>query len=112
MITRIFRVRIRPAMRAEFERKFLEVSVPYVATKKGYISHVVGYPTKWKPDDYMLQTNWASEEAIIDFAGQDWKHAVIPDGMEKYVAECWVDHFQTNETGQHAPPVQPRGGAR
>ncbi len=110
MITRIFRVRIHPGMRDEFERKFLEISVPYVETKRGYVSHVVGYPTKWKPDDYMLLTNWTSEAALVEFAGPDWKKAVIPDGMDKYVAACWVDHFQTNEGG-HAAPGQPRSGA-
>jgi heme-degrading monooxygenase HmoA len=95
MITRIFRVRIHPTLRPEFERKFLEVSVPYVETKEGYISHIVGHPTKWKPDEYMLLTNWVDERALVDFAGKNWNKAVIPQGMEKYVAECWVDHFKT-----------------
>ena len=95
MITRIFRVRIRPELRAEFERKFLEISVPYVQHSKGYRSHSVGYPTKWKPDEYMLLTNWENEQALEEFAGTYWNKAVIPVGMEKFVAECWVDHFRT-----------------
>lgn len=95
MITRIFRVRIVPAFRAEFERAFREVSVPLVEGKEGYLSHVVGYPTKWKPDDYLLLTNWTGEDALVRFAGDDWKRAVIPPGMESFVADCWVDHFQT-----------------
>ena len=101
MITRIFRVRIRPALRAEFERKFLEISVPYVETKTGYISHIVGYPAKWTPDEYMLLTQWKDENALLAFAGENWNQSVIPEGMEKYVEECWVDHFTT---GENIPP--------
>jgi heme-degrading monooxygenase HmoA len=92
-------------MRDEFERNFLAVSVPYVESKNGYISHMVGYPTKWNPDEYMLLTNWTDEGALIGFAGLDWQKAVIPDGMGKYVAECWVDHFQ-NQAANKAVKVQ------
>jgi heme oxygenase (mycobilin-producing) len=95
MITRVFRVRIQPGLRSEFERKFMEISVPHVQTQRGYLSHVVGYPTKWKPDEYLLLTNWRDEKTLIDFAGEDWNKPVIPSGMEKFVAECWVDHFKT-----------------
>ena len=67
----------------------MEISVPYVQTKKGYVSNIVGYPTQRKPDEYMVLTNWHTEQALIDFAGDNWNKAVIPGGMEKFVIECW-----------------------
>ena len=110
MIIRIFRVRIHPDLRKEFERKFREVSVPYVESKDGYIAHEVGYPTKWRPDEYMLLSKWRNEEALIALAGDTWSQAVIPHGMEKFVAECWVDHFLINECGQQGSEgTKPRG---
>jgi len=37
---------------------------------------------------------WRSEHDVAAFAGDDWNRAVIPAGMEKYVAECWVHHYE------------------
>ena len=93
MIVRIFKVRIDPNLRKEFEQKFQEISIPYVQAQKGLISFVVGKPTQWTPDDYLLITHWSSEEDLVTFAGKSCNQAVIPEGMEKFVVQCWVDHF-------------------
>ena len=97
MIIRIFKVRIDSNLRSEFEQKFQEISVPYVQAQKGLISFVVGKPTQWTPEDYLLITHWSSEEDLVTFAGKNWDQAVIPEGMEKFVVECWVDHFVLSE---------------
>jgi hypothetical protein len=68
MITRIFRARVPQSLQAEFEKKFLSVSVPYVEAAAGLVS--------------------------VSVASDDWNRAVIPAGMEKYVAECWVHHYE------------------
>lgn len=100
MIIRIFKVRIDPELRNEFEQKFQEISIPYVQTQKGLISFVVGKPTQWTPDDYLLITNWSSEEDLVTFAGKKWNQAVIPEGMEKFIVQCWVDHFVLSDDSQ------------
>ncbi len=46
MITRIFRVRIDPALRDDFEHKFADVSVRAVESQDGFISVQIGNPTK------------------------------------------------------------------
>jgi heme-degrading monooxygenase HmoA len=94
MITRIFRVRVPLALHAEFEQKFLSVSVPFVESEKGFVSVTVGRPTRWTPEEYVMVSVWRSEADIAAFAGENWNRAVIPVGMEKYVAECWVHHFE------------------
>ena len=94
MITRIFRVRVHASLHAEFEAKFLSVSVPYVQAAPGLVSVSVGRPTKWVPDEYVMISVWAGEEALEAFAGENWNKAVIPSGMEKYVSECWVHHYE------------------
>lgn len=94
MITRIFRVKVPAALHAEFEAKFLSVSVPHVVAAVGCVSVSVGRPTKWVADEYVMISIWASEKALAAFAGEQWNQAVIPSGMEKYVIECGVQHYE------------------
>jgi len=93
VITRIFRVRVPVELHAEFESKFLSVSVPYVQTAPGLVSVSVGRPTRWVPDEYVMISVWRSEDAVAAFAGDNWNTAVIPGGMGKYVSECWIHHY-------------------
>lgn len=94
MITRIFRVEITPALRQEFELKFKEVSIPLLQSFDGVISVTVGGPCKWSPNEYLLISTWVDEAAIIEFAGDQWNEAIIPQAMEPYVSQCWVHHFE------------------
>ena len=112
MIIRIFRVRIRPEQRAAFERDFGEISIPHrphVQAQQGLVSITVGNPAKWKPEDYLLITTWENEKALLSFAGSSWNEAVIPESMEKYVVECWVDHFELTYGSE--PGVAPDGNS-
>lgn len=94
MITRIFRVKIPTSLHAEFEARFLSVSVPYVQKAQGIVSVSVGRPTKWAPDEYVMISVWANEKALLTFAGENWNLPIIPSGMEMYVTECWVHHYE------------------
>ncbi|OZA42153.1 MAG: hypothetical protein B7X84_06905 [Alphaproteobacteria bacterium 17-39-52] len=87
MITRVFRVRVPLALHAEFEQKFLSVSVPLVKAEPGFVSVTVGRPTQWTPEEFFMLSVWRSEADIAAFAGENWNRAVIPQGMEKYVSE-------------------------
>ena len=82
------------ALHSEFELKFLSVSVPYVMAEPGIVSVVVGRPTRWEPEEYVMVSTWRSEADLAAFAGEQWNRAVIPEGMEKYVSECWVHHYE------------------
>ncbi|HEY9695407.1 MAG TPA: antibiotic biosynthesis monooxygenase family protein [Oculatellaceae cyanobacterium] len=94
MITRIFRVRVPQELHAEFEKKFMKVSVPFVKAEKGLVSVTVGRPTLWASDEYVMISVWRSEADLVAFAGENWNQAVIPQGMEKYVSSCWVHHYE------------------
>ncbi len=93
-IVRIFRVRVDPKLKEEFERKFETVSVNAVTKRAGFLSETIHKPTKWTPDEYAMISRWESEEALRAFAGTNWNHAVIPKEMAKYVIECWVHHYE------------------
>ena len=94
-ITRIFRVRSVPELREEFEEKFSSVSVHVVNEAAGFLSVSILKPTKWAPDEYAMISQWKNEAAIKSFAGEQWNQAVIPQGMEKFVVECWVHHYES-----------------
>jgi len=95
MITRIFRVKVPEALHQEFEIKFSSISVNAVMSQKGLITVSIGQPTKWTPDEYFMMTTWQDEQSLRDFAGDNWNRAVIPEGMEKFVSECWVHNYET-----------------
>lgn len=95
MITRIFRVNIDSRLRDEFELKFADISVRAVETKPGFVSSSIGKPTKWAPDEYVMISCWENEQALRNFAGENWQEAVIPAGMDKFVLECAVHHYKT-----------------
>ena len=94
MITRIFRVQIKPHLRQEFEEKFATVSVQAVDSKEGFCDVAIGRPTRWDPDEYVMISRWENEQALVQFAGSDWHQAIIPAGMEKFVESCSVHHYE------------------
>lgn len=93
-ITRIFRVQIRPEQRAAFEKDFHEVSIPLIKSHPGLLAVSIGKPTRWAPDEYVMISRRKGIADLEDFVGKNWNEPVIPAGMEKYVAQCWVHHFE------------------
>lgn len=93
MITRIFRVKIVPVLRAEFEAKFASVSIHALEAQQGFRRVAIHRPAKWAPDEYAMISEWENEASLIRFAGENWQQAVIPEGMERYVERCWVHHY-------------------
>lgn len=42
-----------------------------------------------------MVSQWENEAALRGFAGEQWVHAVIPPGMEKFVIEGLVLHYES-----------------
>ena len=94
MIVRVFKVRINAGFREKFEKDFDQISLPLVKLQKGLVSFSFGKVIDKEKDEYALITTWESQDALIAFCGKAWDQAVIPHGMEKYINECWVYHFE------------------
>ncbi len=94
-ITRIFQVQIDSNLRVEFENSFERISMHTVKSANGFISAKIYKPSKWKPDEYAMISEWENETALEAFAGENWKNPVIPNGMEKFVVKCWVHHYKS-----------------
>ena len=94
MIIRIFRVKIHPQMREEFEAKFASISISAVNNAEGSISVTMGMPTKWAPDEYAMISHWQDVQFLDTFASEDWSQPHISDGMARFVDEMWVHHIE------------------
>ncbi len=94
MIIRIFRVQIKPELREEFEEKFKVESVRSIENEPGFISLEIGFPTEWRPDEYVMISKWKGPEYLEAFLGEQWDQAHIPQQMEKFLVKCWVHHYQ------------------
>ena len=94
-ITRIFRVRVVPELRQEFEEKFSTISVNAVCEASGSLGASIYKPTNWAPYEYAMISQWKNEAALKAFAGKKWSEAVIPSGMEEFIVESWVHHYES-----------------
>lgn len=93
MIIRVFQVTINSELRNDFERDFKSISVHTIENCKGLVSCDIAGPSKWNPDDYLMISKWKDESSLIEFVGENWNKAVIPDDMKKY-AKCFtVSHY-------------------
>ena len=99
MIIRIFRVCVRSEDQTEFARKFADISVNLVRAAEGNLGVVIGRPTDWTPNEYVMVSKWRDEHALVAFAGENWNRAVIPAGMEPYIKECWIHHYRAFDVG-------------
>lgn len=94
MIIRIFRVEIHPEFRQEFEEKFFSLSVEALDNQSGCLSIETGKPVGTMANEYSMISKWQSQEALVDFLGDNWEKAFIPEGMEKFAKNYSVHHYQ------------------
>ncbi|MBB1486190.1 antibiotic biosynthesis monooxygenase family protein [Oceanospirillum sediminis] len=94
MITRIFEVEINPVLRTEFEHDFSNLALPATQATEGCLTVSIGKPTQWTPNTYLMISQWESVQSLINFAGENWGEAVIPDAMARYAAAYRVSHFE------------------
>ena len=97
MITRIFRVKVYEEYVTDFEKAYKEVSIPLVKSQKGFESLTTGKPIIKENLEYVMISHWKDLQSLKNFVGEDWQEALIPDGMEKYVNECWIHHYESDQ---------------
>jgi len=95
MIIRIFKAIVPLEKHLEFEQKFREISVPLVQHSQGLLSVEIGKPGAVNPDEFVMISIWDKVESLIKFAGDQWNVPHIPKGMEVFIAECSVAHYES-----------------
>lgn len=94
MITRIYSVQIHAELQAEFEPLFKTLARQSVEGRAGCLAVTVGMPAPATPYDYAMISQWQDAQSLTDFIGPDWTQAHIPPGMEKFVKDCWLQHYE------------------
>lgn len=94
MIVRVFRVEIFPEMVEEFEAKFRSLSVGALENQSGCLSIEVGVPIEHNISEYLMISKWINKRKLIDFLGENWNQAYIPDGMAHLAKQYSVHHYE------------------
>jgi len=95
MLLRVFTIQIVPEFRNEFEEKFKVIALGLVDGKKGLLSAEIGKSVSTNDDEYLMISLWNDLEALQEFTGDDWKEAVIPEEMIKYVVSFSLKHYES-----------------
>ncbi|MCF6322828.1 MAG: antibiotic biosynthesis monooxygenase [Gammaproteobacteria bacterium] len=95
-MARIFRVKVHKNYVTEFEKAYKEFSIPLVKSQEGFVSLSTGKLVIENNLEYVMISNWKNLGSLQRFVGDDWKKALIPDGMEKYIEDCWLHHYITD----------------
>ncbi len=94
MITRIFTARVPDHLHDEFRAKFIEISVPLVASFEGLRKVDIAGPSQSNPAEFVMISVWEDVRSVENFAGAKWNKAHIPAGMKKYITDCHVAHYE------------------
>lgn len=97
MIVRIFRARLKPGKRAEFERLCYEKFFSVVRKQPGCITLRISEPLERKPDEFVLVSIWKDLASLKDFAGERWNEVVTVPGESEMVEEAAVMHYVPRE---------------
>ncbi|TQV87922.1 antibiotic biosynthesis monooxygenase family protein [Aliikangiella coralliicola] len=97
MITRVFRIQVHKEYVNEFEHDYKNISVPLVKSQRGLLSVETGKTLSEGIDEYIMISRWQDIDMLKAFVGESWQKALIPSGMEKYVQQCWVEHYETEQ---------------
>jgi quinol monooxygenase YgiN len=92
-VVRIFRCRVKPGRRAEWEQIVREVSVPKLSQCEGLLAYYPGSPLG-DPDEFTMVSVWRDRGAVRAYAGDSWRDAVLYPGEEDVLDEVHVHHYE------------------
>lgn len=105
MILRVFRARLKPGARTEFERLCHEMSIPFMSTLPGLVALHIAEPDAAQPEEFVLVSVWQDIASIKRFAGEDWENVVILPGEARLVEAVAVQHY--DESAQDVSKLRP-----
>ncbi len=97
MISRVFKAKIADGRYSDFQINFRKIALPLIKSHDGLLSLSAGRLPDDADHDFMLVTNWESLEHVKAFAGDNWQEPLIPSGMDTFMEEVWLDHYDLFE---------------
>jgi transposase/quinol monooxygenase YgiN len=93
MIIRVFTARLKPGMRATYERLCLDRGVPLMRAQPGFLTYRIAATRPERPDTFVLVSVWKDLASVRAFAGDQWQQARIVPGEADLLEEVSVRHF-------------------
>jgi len=97
MIVRIFRVVAHADRRDAFAEFFTGTALPLVRRQPGLVSVTAGLPMPDTPDEFSMVMIWRDVEALMAFAGEDWRRPHVHPDEEGIVKERHLHHYALAE---------------
>lgn len=94
MVIRMFRARVRPGKREEFERFLRDTAVPLVSSQTGIVAQHLGRPFDEASDEFVYVTVWKDLDSLRRFAGENWQEAVIDPSEVELLRETFISHYE------------------
>ena len=93
MIVRVFRARLKPGMRAAYERFCSEKGIPVLRAAPGCLAVHLSGATPRHPDEGIIVSVWRDLASLRAFAGPHWNEGLILPGEADLLDEVAVQHF-------------------
>lgn len=112
MIVRVFRARLKPGRRGDFERLCRDRSIPHLRTLEGCQAVHVGRQLEEYPDEFVLVSVWRDLESLKRFAGEHWRTPLVLPGEAEMIESASAQHydetFRSLTAAHHTTPDEMR----
>lgn len=93
MVIRVFKARLKPGKRAEFEWLTRRSSLPVIRAHPGCLSARIWDAPADRPDIFVLTSIWQDLPSLQGFAGETWREAIVLPGEADLLEEATVEHY-------------------
>ncbi len=93
MIMRVLRARVKPGRLKDYQRLCEEKSFPHLRATPGLVALHMGVPLVSQPEECVIVSVWRDLDALVDFAGEQWREVVVLPGEAELVDEMVVEHY-------------------
>lgn len=93
-IIRVFHATTHEGKADEFREFFVNEALPMVRSLPGLVSARAGLPPEDTPNSFFMITVWSGIEGLEEFAGENWREAVIDPREEHLLSSVSVFHYE------------------
>ena len=93
LIMRLFHVRTKPGCTDQLLKNFATTSADVVRHEPSNKGYYFGGGIEQNENVVVFASFWKDLEAIKTRFGDDWQVSFLPEGYEKLIEECWVEHI-------------------
>ncbi len=94
MIVRVFRAKLRPGKRSDFERHCRVNALPLMRAQPGCLYVLIGEPQSNLPDYISVVSLWRDLQSLQAFAGEQWQQSLILPGEADMLERVSVAHYE------------------